>query len=286
MPRAPLTDLVTHASRNGESVGAFTCYNLEQVTGVMLAAESARQSVCLLLAEGALRRDSGPLLARLLVAAADDASVPVAVQFDHTQDLEMMARALDLGVTAIMADGSALPYTANVDLVVRARALAQPCGASIEAELAHVPGDEDSAGAVDVHAVTDVVQAVQFVRDTGTDLLAVAIGNVHGTYASPPDLDMGLLSKLHAAVPVPLTLHGTSGVPDDQVRRAIAHGIRKVNVNTELRQAYLRAARDITPDEVRGWNLLTPADRLIEATRAVTDTHLRRCLPQPAAAAI
>ncbi|MFC9361073.1 class II fructose-bisphosphate aldolase, partial [Rhodococcus sp. NPDC057014] len=171
MPRAPLTDLVAHASRTGGSVAAFTCYNLEQLTGVMLAAESARQSVCLLLAEAALRRDSGPLLARLLVAAADDASIPVAVQLDHTQDLKLAARALDLGVTAIMADGSALPYAANVDLVVRARTLAEPCGASIEAELAHVPGDEDAAGAVDVQTVTDVSRAVEFVRDTGTDLL-------------------------------------------------------------------------------------------------------------------
>ncbi|MFE7416802.1 class II fructose-bisphosphate aldolase [Rhodococcus sp. NPDC057529] len=286
MPRAPLTDLVAHASRTGGSVAAFTCYNLEQLTGVMLAAESARQSVCLLLAEAALRRDSGPLLARLLVAAADDASIPVAVQLDHTQDLKLAARALDLGVTAIMADGSALPYAANVDLVVRARTLAEPCGSSIEAELAHVPGDEDAAGAVDVQTVTDVSRAVEFVRDTGTDLLAVAIGNVHGTYASPPELDMAVLAELHAAVPVPLTLHGTSGVPDDQVRRAIANGIRKVNVNTELRQAYLRAARNVTSDEVRGWNLLTPAARLVEATRAVTDTHLRRCRPQPAPAAI
>ncbi|MFC9357916.1 class II fructose-bisphosphate aldolase, partial [Rhodococcus sp. NPDC057014] len=107
-----------------------------------------------------------------------------------------------------------------------------------------------------------------------------------GTYASPPELDMAVLAELHAAVPVPLTLHGTSGVPDDQVRRAIANGIRKVNVNTELRQAYLRAARNVTSDEVRGWNLLTPAARLVEATRAVTDTHLRRCRPQPAPAAI
>ncbi|AHK29121.1 class II fructose-bisphosphate aldolase [Rhodococcus opacus] len=286
MPRAPLTDLVAHASRSGGSVGAFTCYNLEQLTGVMLAAESAQQSVCLLLAEAALRRNSGPLLARLLVAAADDSSVPVAVQLDHTQDLEMTARALDLGVTAIMADGSTLPYAANADLVVRARAIAEPYGASIEAELAHVPGDEDSAGAVDVQAVTDVFRAVEFVRDTGTDLLAVAVGNVHGTYASPPDLNMTVLSELDAAVPVPLTLHGTSGVPEDQIRRAITNGIRKINVNTELRQAYLRAARNVTSDEVRGWNLLTPAGRLIEATRAVTDTHLRRCLTPAAPTAI
>ncbi|WP_370185440.1 class II fructose-bisphosphate aldolase [Rhodococcus wratislaviensis] len=277
MPRVALTEVVASAEHEGGIVGAFTCYTLEQVTGVLLAAESAHQPVCLLLAEAAMRRPGGRLLARTLVTAADSALVPVAVQLDHTHDLELMAQALDLGVTAVMADGSALPLGENVEVVTAARRLAEPYGASIEAELAHVPGDEDSATATEVQSVTDVARAAQFVDRTGTDLLAVAIGNVHGTYASAPNLDLTLLAELFAAVPVPLTLHGTSGVPEEQVRGAIRHGIRKINVNTELRQAYIRAARRVTADEVRGWNLLTPADRLIEATRAVTATHIRRC---------
>ncbi|WAC56819.1 class II fructose-bisphosphate aldolase [Gordonia sp. SL306] len=277
MPRFSLTAAIAEGVTHGSIVGAFTCYNLEQLAGVVRAAESTTQSVCLLLAEGAFRSALGPALCRAMVSAAEQATVPIAIQLDHTRDLELMRRALDQGVTAVMADGSTLPYPDNVRLVTDARAIAIRYGASVEAELTHIPGDEDRAVAVATTTGTDVSRAVEFVDQTGADLLAVAIGNVHGAYATPPLLDLTRLSRLRAALHLPLTLHGTSGVPDDQVRSAIVNGIQKINVNTELRRSYLDAAHETTRDELSSANLLAIGARLSAAVEATTAVHLDRC---------
>lgn len=277
MPRVSLNSALTDERSTDSIVGAFTCYNLEQIAGVMNAAEAAGQPVCLLLAEAAARATTGAALCRAMVSAAELATVPVAVQLDHTRDLDLARHMLDLGATAVMADGSALPYADNVGLVTKARSIADHYGASVEAELTHIPGDEDRAVAVASAAGTDVGRAVDFVEESGADLLAVAIGNVHGTYAAPPVLDIERLSQLRAALDVPLTLHGTSGVPDDQVRRAIDNGIQKINVNTELRRAYLDAAQETSRDEFEAANLLKIGARLTTAIGEATAVHLERC---------
>jgi tagatose 1,6-diphosphate aldolase GatY/KbaY len=161
------------------------------------------------------------------------------VQLDHVADRELIGEALAAGAGAVMADGSRLPLAENTELVRSVRSNA-PAGAGVEAELGHVAGGEDVAAAAAAGALTDPEEAAAFVVETEVDCLAVSIGNVHGTYARRPQLDWKRLERIHEAVgDMPLSLHGASGLPDEDVRRAISLGVCKVNVNTELRAAYL-----------------------------------------------
>ena len=140
-----------------------------------------------------------------------------------------------------MADGSEWEFERNIEFVAGAGDLARAHGAAVEAELGSITGDEDVARAVEAGALTDPDQAVEFMHRTGADCLAVSIGNIHGTYVVPPELDWERLDAIRAGVSEPLSLHGASGIPDDLVQRSIRSGIAKINVNTELRTAYLAA---------------------------------------------
>ena len=171
----------------------------------------------------------------------------VAIHLDHGNSFELCARAAGDGYTSLMIDGSALPITENITLVRKVAEMAaalsgRPC---VEAELGKLGGKEDSVEVKpgeDVH--TDPEEAIRFVAETGVDSLAVAIGTAHGFYKGKPKLDFERLAQLRAAVPVPLVLHGSSGVLDEDVQRAISLGICKVNFATELRAAYTKAARE------------------------------------------
>jgi tagatose 1,6-diphosphate aldolase GatY/KbaY len=239
--RVSFADLLADASRRGGAVGSFTCYNLETASGVLRAAEAHGVGVVLLLSPGSFKGRGGPLLAAALVALADRAPVPACVQLDHVADLAASEAALELGAGAVMADGSALPDEENARLVRAAVELADRFGAHVEAELGRVEGSEDVATAAAAGALTDPDEAVSFVERTGAACLAVSIGNVHGRYARPPRLDWERLRAIRELVGIPLSLHGTSGLGDDDVRRAVELGVAKLNVNTELREAYLEA---------------------------------------------
>jgi fructose-bisphosphate aldolase class II/tagatose 1,6-diphosphate aldolase GatY/KbaY len=167
----------------------------------------------------------------------------------------VIASALEAGAGAVLADGSGLPVEENIELVAHAVALARRHGASIEAELGGIEGDEDVAEAVAAGALTDPAQAADFVARTGADCLAVSIGNVHGSYREEPRLDWARLQAIRDAIDTPLSLHGASGIPDATLARAIAGGIAKINVNTELRGAYLDATREILPSALEGSRL-------------------------------
>jgi tagatose 1,6-diphosphate aldolase GatY/KbaY len=212
-------------------VGAFTCYNLETAVGVLEAAEDRGCGVILLAS-----RQSGDPLLRSLVAAANAAPVPACVELDHVSEPESIAHAFALGAGAVMADGSKLRYEENVRLVQAAAALGE-----VEGELGGIEGDEDVAAAVAAGALTDPEEAERFVEETRVACLAVSIGNVHGRYDDPPVLDWARLEAIRERVAIPLSLHGASGLADEDLARAITLGVRKVNVNTELREAYLAA---------------------------------------------
>ena len=166
--------------------------------------------------------------------------MPVLVQLDHAADRELIERAAAAGVDAVMADGSRLPYDENLAFSAAVAEELRPLGIAVEAELGRVEGDEDLAAQAAGGALTDPDEAAAFVRASGVDCLAVSIGNVHGHYAGTPALDWERLERLRGAG-APLALHGASGLPDADVRRAVSLGIAKVNVNTELRAAYFGA---------------------------------------------
>jgi ketose-bisphosphate aldolase len=165
------------------------------------------------------------------------------VHLEHCADLATIEHCLALGYSSIMVDGSSQAYADNVILTRQAVALGHAAGVTVEAELTGTAGDEDNAANPGSRpsAFTDPEQAARFVAETGVDLLAVAIGNVHGFYRGEPRLDFALLQELARAVPVPLVLHGASGLPDEALREAVSEGIVKVNFNTELRAAYMAA---------------------------------------------
>ena len=237
--RVSFAELLAAADRS--AVGAFTCYDLEVAAAVLQSAGARGQGVILLIGGRSFTDPHGRLLLAALLAVAGASETRACVQLDHCDDLAVIEAALEQGAGAVMADGSARPSDENVAFVRRATELAAGRGAGVECELGGITGDEDVAEAVAAGALTDSAQAVEFMAATRADCLAVSIGNVHGVYRDPPDLDWQRLAEIRASVPQRLSLHGASGIPADMLQRAIVAGIAKVNVNTELRQAYLEA---------------------------------------------
>jgi len=236
--------LMKAARGNGYALGAFNVYNLEGVRAVGAAAEMEHSPAIVQIHPSAFRHGGIPLVA-LCLAAAREASVPMAVHLDHSTSPDDIRSALAAGLTSIMADGSGLSYADNVAFTREMVALTHKHGGTVEAELGRLAGTEDDLTVEEYEArLTDPDQAVDFLAQTGTDALAVCIGNIHGRYRSEPRLDFDRLDAIRKAVSVPLVLHGASGLPEGMVRRAIELGVCKFNVNTELREAYLGALRE------------------------------------------
>jgi tagatose 1,6-diphosphate aldolase GatY/KbaY len=238
-----LAQLLHAAQTGGYALGAFNVYNLEGARAVVAAAEATRSPAILQLHPGALGHGGQPLVV-LCLAAAAAARVPIVVHLDHAAEPAAIQAALEAGVPSIMADGSHLQYSQNMAFTQEMSALARSYGATVEAELGRLSGSEDGLTVAEYQAqLTDPAEAADFVQRTQVDALAVCVGNVHGRYSSPPQLDLARLSAIQRTVPVPLVLHGASGLPDAMVREAIAQGVAKINVNTELRDAYVAALR-------------------------------------------
>jgi tagatose 1,6-diphosphate aldolase GatY/KbaY len=237
------TQLLQQARRGGYAVGAFNVYTLEGVRSVTAAAEALRSPAILQMLPRALALGGVPFVA-LCLEACRTAKVPMAVHLDHCVSEDTIGTALKAGVSSVMADGSHLDYAANLAFTGRVTENAHRQGAAVEAELGRLSGREDGLTVAAYEArLTDPDQAMDFVHRTGIDALAVCIGNLHGPYQQPPDLDFDRLAAIQRRLPIPLVLHGTSGLPDGMIQRAIALGVCKFNVNTELREACLQAAQ-------------------------------------------
>ena len=246
--RTRLDHLVTSALQQGSAVPAFTCYDFTTALAVVAAAEDSGRGVILLVAPKTAATANGLRLIAALRGLADAAAVPVAVQLDHASDLNVMADAVAAGADSVLADGSSLPYEENIALVRDARALVGP-DVVLEAELGGLAGDEDrafSAGqsGTDAAGLTDSAQVEDFVSRTGAQLLAVAVGNVHGKYKGEPRLRWDVLQDIAARVHIPLVLHGASGIPAEELVKAAAMNVGKVNFNTELRTGVLATLQD------------------------------------------
>jgi tagatose 1,6-diphosphate aldolase GatY/KbaY len=235
------TDLLARAAHGGYAVGAFNVYNLEGAQAVVAAAEAVRGPAMLQVHPGALAYGGSGLLA-LCLAVAEEAVVPMAVHLDHSSEAAAIAAALAGGISSVMADGSHLDYERNVAFTRDMTEAAHAQDVAVEAELGRISGTEDGLTVPEFEArFTDPEQAAAFVAATGVDALAVCIGNVHGKYPRAPRLDMARLQAIREAVSVPLVLHGASGLPEAMTREAIALGITKLNVNTEVRRAFVHA---------------------------------------------
>ncbi|NUP59975.1 MAG: class II fructose-bisphosphate aldolase [Pseudarthrobacter sp.] len=246
--RTRLNHLVNAALQQGSAVPAFTCYDFTTALAVVGAAEDSGRGAILLVAPKTAATANGLRLVAALRGLADAAAVPVAVQLDHATDLKVMADAVAAGADSVLADGSSLPYEDNIALVQDARALLGR-DVALEAELGGLAGDEDRAfGAdrtgVDVAGLTDSAQVEDFVSRTGAELLAVAVGNVHGKYKGEPRLRWDVLQDIAVRTHIPLVLHGASGIPAEELVKAAAMNVGKVNFNTELRTGVLATLQD------------------------------------------
>ena len=235
-----LNAVLADAQKNHYAVGLFNTTDTDMLEAVISAAEECRSPVIIGTAEVLLPNGELKLIAPSIIAAAKRATIPVVVHYDHGLTFDRCMEALQLGFSSIMFDGSAGAYDKNIADTREIVKIAHAFGATVEGEIGHVgeASAEDHA-AVDLYTRVDEAQA--YLSATGVDALAVSIGTAHGAYKSKPKLDFERLAALRAALPVPLVLHGGSGLSDDDFRTSIAKGIAKVNIFTDLCLAGNRA---------------------------------------------
>ena len=231
MALVKMKDLLRRAEEKNIGCGAFSVGNMEMVRGAIRAAEELDTPIILQIAEVRLKNSPLHLMGPMMVQAAKEAKVDVAVHLDHGLTFETVDKALELGFTSVMLDASTLPFEENIARVKAVVEKARKYGATVEAELGLVGGSEDGSCDPGI-SYTGRDDAVVYARETGIDALAVAIGNAHGNYPVAPTLAFDVLEKIHEKVDIPLVLHGGSGITDKDFQRAISLGIRKVNIAT------------------------------------------------------
>lgn len=277
-------DLVRNARSKGVAVGAFNTYNLEMTRAIVNAAEKLNLPIILQLGVSSIKADGEPLAAAM-VAASRVARVPVALHLDHCNDISLIERCFTWGFSSALADGSRLPFAENIAFVRQSVDLAGRYGAAIEAELGYLAGTEDGVTVEEVEAsLTNPAQAHEFIAETGSALLAISIGNVHGYTPNPPPLDFEQLAQIRRQVAVPLVLHGASGIAKENVQQAIHMGIAKLNINTEVRTAFLKAVAawgiwvGSEPDtRKKGQDLLDLMQEAIAAAEEIVANTIQVC---------
>lgn len=258
-----LKELMDKAEAGKYAVGAFNCNNMEIIQAIIQAAEEEKSPVIVQASQGAIKYAGLPYIVAMTRIAAEQASVPVALHLDHGTSFEQVMQCIRQGFSSVMIDGSKLELEENIKLTNRVLEVARAVGVSVEAELGKIGGTEDDITVSDWEAsMTDPEEARIFVEKTGVDALAVAIGTAHGQYKGTPKLDFDRLAKIRELVPVPIVLHGSSGVPDDAIRRAVELGVRKINIDTNIREAFVKGVKDTlakNPDEIDPRKILGPA---------------------------
>ena len=237
-----MKELLEEASRSGKAVGGFNVGNMEMVAGAVQAAEKTETPVILQIAEKRLQASPLNLMAPMMVQAAKDAKVKVAVHLDHGLTFEVIKQALDFGFSSVMFDGSEYSLEENIRRTKEVKELAARYGASLEAELGAVGGNEGNGDKAVSYTNPD--DAELFFNAVGMDALAVAISNAHEHYTSVPQLRFDVLKEIHQRIRVPLVLHGGSGISFEEFRKTIGHGIRKINIATASFDAMTEADRE------------------------------------------
>ncbi|MGE5423271.1 MAG: class II fructose-1,6-bisphosphate aldolase, partial [Ignavibacteriales bacterium] len=258
--------------KEGYAVGAFNANNMEIIQAIAEAAEKEKAPVIMQASQGAIKYAGLDYIIGIVKIAADNCRVPIALHLDHGTSFDQVVQCIRGGFSSVMYDGSKLPLEENIRITQKVMDIARPIGVSVEGELGKIGGTEDDISVDDRDALfTDPEEARLFAEKTGVDSLAIAIGTAHGQYKGEPKLDFDRLSRIHGLVNIPIVLHGSSGVPDDAVRRAISLGVRKVNIDTNIREAFVWKLREeIAKDagEIDPRKLLGPAkDAAIDLIR-------------------
>lgn len=265
-------ELLRKADKEGYAVGAFNANNMEIIQAIVKAAELENAPVIMQASQGAITYAGLEYITGIVRIAAENSKVPIALHLDHGTDFDQVVRCFRSGFSSVMYDGSKLPLEQNIAITNRVLEMARPVGVSVEAELGKIGGTEDHVSVSEKEArFTDPEEAKYFVEKTGVESLAVAIGTAHGQYKGEPKLDFDRLKIIRELTGIPIVLHGSSGVPDEAVKQAIKLGVCKVNIDTNIREAFVGAMRKAVaekPDEIDPRKILGPArDATIEIIR-------------------
>jgi fructose-bisphosphate aldolase class II len=285
--------LLNLAQKGGYAVGAFNMNNLEILQAIVSAGEAERSPAIIAVSEGAIQYAGLPFIVSMARIASEWASIPLSLHLDHGKDLEVIRSCVENGFTSVMIDGSHLPFQENIDITKKVVEMASPRGISVEGELGRLKGIEEKVSVSDQEAfLTDPQAAEEFVKKTGVDSLAVAIGTSHGAYKFKGEskLDFERLAEIGRRVDIPLVLHGASGVPkpilekaerfgaklpgakgipDEAIQRAISLGICKINIDTDLRLSFVGAIREVLttkPEEFDPRKIIGPGREAIKQT--------------------
>lgn len=229
-------EILLKAQKEGYAVPAFNCHNLETIQVIAETASELKSPVIIAGTPGTFDYAGRDYIQSIIETAAKKYNVPIIIHLDHHTDINSIKESLELGTKSVMIDASHYSYDENIKIVSDVVKLAHSYGATVEAELGMLGGQEDDLIVDEKDGkYTNPSQAADFVKRTGIDSLAVAIGTAHGLYKEEPKLDFERLKEIREVVDIPLVLHGASGVPEESVRKAIALGITKVNIATELK---------------------------------------------------
>lgn len=272
----PVTELLQKADQGGYAVGAFNANNMEIVQAIIEAAEQENAPVIMQASQGAIKYAGLDFITGMVRIAAEASRVPVALHLDHGTDFEQIVKCIRSGFTSVMYDGSKLPLEENIAITRKVLEIAKPIGVSVEAELGRIGGTEDDIHVSDKDVLyTDPEEAKYFVEQTGVESLAIAIGTAHGQYKGEPKLDFDRLAEIKKLVNIPIVLHGSSGVPDESISKAIELGVCKINIDTNIREAFVGKMREIiedNPKEIDPRKILGPAK---EATIEIIREKIR-----------
>lgn len=271
-----MTDMLKKAKAEHYAVGQFNINNLEWTQAVLKAAQEQNSPIILGVSEGAAKYMGGTKVVGAMVNAlleTMDITVPVALHLDHGSSFESCKEAIENGFTSVMIDGSKLPIDENIAVTKEVVEYAHPLGVSVEAEVGTVGGEED--GVIGGVNYADLDECVRIVKEAGIDFLAAALGSVHGNYVGEPVLGFEEMEAISKATDVPLVLHGGSGIPEHQIKKAINLGHAKINVNTELQQQFTKATRKLLnedPDVYDPRKVLKPGvEAIVAKTKEIMD---------------
>lgn len=253
MPYLSGKQMIQQAWKGGYAIGAFSAHNAETIRAILLAAEQEQSPVMIQIGQRVINTLGLQPMKEMVDAFMAECSVPVCIHLDHSRSFEQTMQAVRAGFHSVMFDGSHLSFEENVRITHAVAQVSHALGIGSEGEIGKIGGTEDDISVDEKDAfITSCEEALAFAEQTSVDYLAVSIGTAHGMYKQEPKLAFQRLSEIRDTVKKPIVLHGGSGVPDEQIRRAISLGVAKVNVDTELRQAFTEGVLDVLakdPDE-------------------------------------
>ena len=256
------------------AVGAFSTYDLFSAQGIIAGAEKANMPVILMIGSAVLSKPGNEEIGALMVKLAKEAKVPAAVFLDHSKTFELCMKAIQIGFSAVMIDGSYLPFDENVALTKKVVEAAHAVGVSVEAEIGALAGIEDGEAVADAK-VTDPKDAAEFASLTNVDALALSIGNAHGLYKGVPHLHYEVLEGTAKLIDTPLVLHGGTGLSKEQFAKCIDLGVKKVNIGTEIKRSFMDTFTKVHMENVEAYDFIGAPQQAKAAVAKTVEENLK-----------